>query len=305
MTEYNKFGDPRRPEEWMTLECGGCAKTVLTRDMTLTGEGVRCAGCMQKIDNSFQVYKARVANAMNGTTQTAEPEVISVDVDKAFCARHPNTETVLKCAKCVTPICPKCMVHTPVGIRCPDCAFALKSVVEQQERQQQNYQRATGFRTQTKPPRPVYAVKAGDYLLALVAAVVAAGLGGIVWGFLLDADRALRSGVATAYARSIHLFPEFILGILVGSAVAFAVRDKRSGGLQLMAILGVLLGVVFAIMTLTARVVAVRSGLDLGLVWTETGRALGQLFNSRGGEGFLMLLLAGVGMFMAWLRLKR
>jgi hypothetical protein len=38
------------------------------------------------------------------------------------CARHPNVETVLRCGRCDTPICPRCLVPTPVGARCPDCA---------------------------------------------------------------------------------------------------------------------------------------------------------------------------------------
>jgi hypothetical protein len=38
------------------------------------------------------------------------------------CARHPNTETVLRCGRCNTPICPRCLVSTPVGARCPSCA---------------------------------------------------------------------------------------------------------------------------------------------------------------------------------------
>lgn len=38
------------------------------------------------------------------------------------CARHRNVETHLRCGKCETPICPKCLVQTPVGARCPDCA---------------------------------------------------------------------------------------------------------------------------------------------------------------------------------------
>ena len=45
------------------------------------------------------------------------------------CARHPSTETVLRCGKCETPICPRCAIQTPVGARCPTCArvkrFAL------------------------------------------------------------------------------------------------------------------------------------------------------------------------------------
>jgi uncharacterized membrane protein len=38
------------------------------------------------------------------------------------CARHPNTETVLRCGRCETPICPRCLISTPVGARCPTCA---------------------------------------------------------------------------------------------------------------------------------------------------------------------------------------
>ncbi len=38
------------------------------------------------------------------------------------CARHPNTETVLRCGRCETPICARCQIQTPVGARCPTCA---------------------------------------------------------------------------------------------------------------------------------------------------------------------------------------
>jgi hypothetical protein len=38
------------------------------------------------------------------------------------CARHPQTETVLRCGRCETPICARCMVLSPVGARCPTCA---------------------------------------------------------------------------------------------------------------------------------------------------------------------------------------
>ena len=39
-----------------------------------------------------------------------------------YCSRHPNTETNLRCGKCEVPLCPQCMVHTPVGVRCQECA---------------------------------------------------------------------------------------------------------------------------------------------------------------------------------------
>ncbi|HMM49914.1 MAG TPA: rhomboid family intramembrane serine protease, partial [Miltoncostaeaceae bacterium] len=38
------------------------------------------------------------------------------------CYRHPNRETLVSCANCGRPICPDCMVSSPVGIRCPECS---------------------------------------------------------------------------------------------------------------------------------------------------------------------------------------
>jgi hypothetical protein len=50
------------------------------------------------------------------------PAPSSDDTVMLRCARHPNVETVLRCGKCDTPICPRCLVPTPVGARCPTCA---------------------------------------------------------------------------------------------------------------------------------------------------------------------------------------
>ncbi len=38
------------------------------------------------------------------------------------CAAHPKVETYLRCGKCERPICPRCMIQTPVGARCRQCA---------------------------------------------------------------------------------------------------------------------------------------------------------------------------------------
>lgn len=37
------------------------------------------------------------------------------------CARHPGTVTYLRCASCGKPICPQCLIMTPVGAKCHDC----------------------------------------------------------------------------------------------------------------------------------------------------------------------------------------
>ena len=41
-----------------------------------------------------------------------------------YCARHPKNETSIRCGRCDDPICPDCLVHSPVGMRCPDCGRA-------------------------------------------------------------------------------------------------------------------------------------------------------------------------------------
>lgn len=38
------------------------------------------------------------------------------------CATHPEVETNLRCNRCGKPICPKCLIQTPVGARCRECA---------------------------------------------------------------------------------------------------------------------------------------------------------------------------------------
>ena len=47
---------------------------------------------------------------------------ISQEEGTTYCLRHPQTETRLQCGRCGDYICPRCMVTSPVGARCPDCA---------------------------------------------------------------------------------------------------------------------------------------------------------------------------------------
>jgi hypothetical protein len=71
------------------------------------------------------------------------------------CADHPDVETRLRCSRCGRPICPRCGVRTPVGMRCPDCAGTRSSIA-------------------ASPARALTAAAAG-----LAVATVA----GIGWGF--------------------------------------------------------------------------------------------------------------------------
>jgi hypothetical protein len=51
------------------------------------------------------------------------------------CAKHPQEETYVRCGKCDTPICGRCTVVTPVGMKCRACAGRAVSVDEPTGRQ--------------------------------------------------------------------------------------------------------------------------------------------------------------------------
>lgn len=84
---------------------------------------------------------------MGDTPQVAEPTVL-------YCANHPTVETLLRCSKCGKPICPRCGIRTPVGLRCRPCA-------------------------QMRRPRS-YVVGPGHYLLATLVALPASFLAGFI-----------------------------------------------------------------------------------------------------------------------------
>ncbi|MCZ6539985.1 MAG: hypothetical protein O6922_09210 [Chloroflexi bacterium] len=44
------------------------------------------------------------------------------DIFDTTCLRHPDIASNLRCGRCEDLICPQCMVQSPVGARCPDCA---------------------------------------------------------------------------------------------------------------------------------------------------------------------------------------
>jgi len=126
------------------------------------------------------------------------------------CARHPNVETELACGRCGTPICPRCLVQTPVGARCPDCAQVRRL--------------------------PTFEIPA-KYLARGIAAAGAAGAAaGLVWHLLLP--RRL-SGYAF-----VTLFLALGMGYAIGEAVSWATNRKRGPTLQAVAAVGVVVAYV-------------------------------------------------------------
>ena len=131
-----------------------------------------------------------------------------------YCVRHKDTPSNLRCGKCDDLICPRCMVHTPVGARCENCAQVT--------------------------PVPTYNVSR-----KILARAIGASIGlGIAGGVALILLRALGLGF--------DLFSLAIvaagLGFIVGEGVGAAANRKRGRTLQYAAVGGVLISyaIVFA-----------------------------------------------------------
>jgi len=115
------------------------------------------------------------------------------------CATHPDVETNLRCGKCGKPICPKCLVQTPVGARCQDCAQLQKL--------------------------PTFHVTTGYYLRAIGAAVGMAFACGAAWW-------AIRAVMGVPYFNFL-LAAGF--GYAIGEVVGRSVNRKRGRGLAIVA----------------------------------------------------------------------
>jgi len=112
------------------------------------------------------------------------------------CAYHPDVETNLGCGKCGKPICPKCLVQTPVGARCPECAKLYKL--------------------------PTYRVSTKYYLMAAGTALGMAIVCGIAWGVI---------AWKTPFSLNLLLAP--VAGYAIGEVVSLSVNRKRGTGLAI------------------------------------------------------------------------
>lgn len=58
-----------------------------------------------------------------GAPLQLEPLVAVPGEEGAFyCYRHKKEVTRVRCGRCERPLCPRCMVHSPAGVRCRDCS---------------------------------------------------------------------------------------------------------------------------------------------------------------------------------------
>ncbi|AIE87459.1 hypothetical protein OP10G_4091 [Fimbriimonas ginsengisoli Gsoil 348] len=58
-----------------------------------------------------------------GVKFVARKDPVSAGEDGAyFCPKHPKEVTRVTCGRCEKPICHRCIVMSPAGVRCRDCA---------------------------------------------------------------------------------------------------------------------------------------------------------------------------------------
>jgi hypothetical protein len=151
----------------------------------------------------------------------SQPEVVR-------CARHPDVETSLRCGRCGTPICPRCLVQTPVGARCPACARLYKL--------------------------PTFRVSTSYYARAAGTALGMAAVTGIIWGVI--------NGFIGFFYLNLVLAAG--VGYAIGEVVSLAVNRKRGRWLAVVGGIGVALAYLVNIFTFgTVPFGAIRIVLDL------------------------------------------
>ena len=115
------------------------------------------------------------------------------------CVFHPDVETGLSCSRCDRPICVRCMVQAPVGIRCRECASVQKL--------------------------PTFDVQPSFYLRAVVVGGTVAIVTGLMWGFIIQmAPYPYLAGLLA-----------LLVGYAVGESISLATNRKRGNGLMVLA----------------------------------------------------------------------
>jgi hypothetical protein len=125
------------------------------------------------------------------------------------CTAHPDVETNLRCGKCGQPICPKCLVQTPVGARCRDCARLYKL--------------------------PTFRISALYYLRASGTALGMAIVTGLAWGII--------GHFLPFYF--LNLLLAAAIGYAIGEVVSLSVKRKR--GLWLAVIGGLAVAISYVV----------------------------------------------------------
>jgi hypothetical protein len=127
-----------------------------------------------------------------------------------YCETHPDIESELRCGRCERLICPRCLVYTPGGVRCRDCAQLRRPVM--------------------------YELGTEHYLRGTLASIVVGVAIGLVGGLLLPPNSRI-----AFFGLLLGVFAGMGAGSLIAEAITRATRGKRGLSVQWMAINGLLI----------------------------------------------------------------
>ena len=147
-----------------------------------------------------------------------------------YCKRHPHVESNLGCSRCGDLICPQCLIQTPVGARCPECANVRSN--------------------------PLVTTSSIDLTRAIAAGVgTAVVLSAIVYLFLVPAFGGFGLLMALAAPAAI--------GYAVGEAIYRAAGYRRNNTLAWVAGISVLVG--FAALSYVAALLSISTFATAGI----------------------------------------
>ncbi len=152
------------------------------------------------------------------------------------CTSPSHFESTLRCGKCGELICPRCMVETPVGARCRDCARLYKL--------------------------PTFRVAGRHYLLAILVGLGMALVAGLIWGI----------AARLIYFPYLNFLLAMGAGSAIGEVVSLSINRKRGIGLAVIAGLAVVIsyftarlspwGLTFSLFDLFAIVIGVAMAIN-------------------------------------------
>lgn len=166
------------------------------------------------------------------------------------CVNHPSVETVVSCGKCDTPLCPRCMIFTPVGVRCRTCA---------QLRRPPQYTLTPQIYLRIIPSALAMALLIG-FLMSLALAVVPGVrfLGGIVVGLAVGYGLQRLSGYKQGREMQLIASVAVILSVL-SSPAFYVVRHAGLAQVELA------IGVALSPQEIVANILAIAVGIYLAV----------------------------------------
>ena len=111
-----------------------------------------------------------------------------------FCDFHEDTPTRLSCVSCGKHICPKCMIGAAVGYKCPECANANKTHIEE--------------------------ILLKQYLIAGFTGLVIGAGAGYIWHYL------------SMFGIFINLMVAYAVGFCISKAISLSIGSKIGLNIQ-------------------------------------------------------------------------